>query len=138
MTNYIDYHQHLEKRLVQLGQELPGPMSGFARLHKKAVEAGALDAKTKELMALAIGIAVHCDGCIAYHTHDAVAAGATRAELLETIGVDNVMFETDFPHPTSLYPGVQEHLKDVLGGYDRTIQKKVLQDNAQRFYNLPF
>ena len=58
--------------------------------------------------------------------------------LLETIGVDNVMFETDFPHPTSLYPGVQEHLKDVLGGYDRTIQKKVLQDNAVRMYNLPF
>jgi predicted TIM-barrel fold metal-dependent hydrolase len=58
--------------------------------------------------------------------------------LLEIIGVDNVMFETDFPHPTSLYPGVQEHLKDVLGGYDRTIQKKVLQDNAVRLYNLPF
>jgi uncharacterized protein len=58
--------------------------------------------------------------------------------LLETIGVDNVMFETDFPHPTSLYPGVQEHLKDVLGGYDRTIQKKVLQDNAARMYRLPF
>ena len=58
--------------------------------------------------------------------------------LLETIGVDNVMFETDFPHPTSLYPGVQEHLKDVLGGYDRTIQKKVLQDNAVKMYNLPF
>lgn len=58
--------------------------------------------------------------------------------LLEIIGVDNVMFETDFPHPTSLYPGVQEHLKDVLGGYDRTVQKKVLQDNAVKLYNLPF
>jgi predicted TIM-barrel fold metal-dependent hydrolase len=56
--------------------------------------------------------------------------------LLETIGVDNVMFETDFPHPTSLYPGVQEHLKDVLGGYDHTIRKKVLQDNPARLYNL--
>ena len=58
--------------------------------------------------------------------------------LLETIGVDNVMFETDFPHPTSLYPGVQEHLVDVLGGYDFAVKKKVLQDNAVRFYNLPF
>ncbi|MDE2043466.1 MAG: amidohydrolase family protein, partial [Alphaproteobacteria bacterium] len=58
--------------------------------------------------------------------------------LLETIGVDNVMFETDFPHPTSLYPGVQAHLKDVLGGHSRAVQKKVLQDNAVRFYNLPF
>lgn len=58
--------------------------------------------------------------------------------LLETIGVDNVMFETDFPHPTSLYPGVQAHLVDVLGGYDREVQKKVLQDNAVKMYNLPF
>ena len=58
--------------------------------------------------------------------------------LLETIGVDNVMFETDFPHPTSLYPGVQAHLVDVLGGHSREVQKKVLQDNAVRMYNLPF
>lgn len=59
-------------------------------------------------------------------------------QLLETIGVDNVMFETDFPHPTSLYPGVQEHLKDVFAGYDKATAKKVLQDNPVRFYNLPF
>ena len=58
--------------------------------------------------------------------------------LLETIGVDNVLFETDFPHPTSLYPGVQAHLVDTLGGYDRTVQKKVLEDNAVKLYNLPF
>ncbi len=90
-TNYVEYHQHLEERLGQLGQELPGPMSGFARLHKKAVEEGVLNAKTKELMALAISIAVRCDGCIAYHVHDAVKAGATRAELLETIGVAILM-----------------------------------------------
>ena len=89
--NYPEYQKHLEERLTQLGQELPGPMSGFARLHRKAVEDGALGAKTKELMALAISIAVHCEGCIAYHTHDAVAAGATRQELLETIGVAILM-----------------------------------------------
>jgi predicted TIM-barrel fold metal-dependent hydrolase len=58
--------------------------------------------------------------------------------LLETIGVDNVMFETDFPHPTSLYPGVQAHIKNVLGGYSYEVKKKVLQDNASRFYKLPF
>ncbi|MCP5400329.1 MAG: amidohydrolase [Sphingomonas sp.] len=59
-------------------------------------------------------------------------------KLLETIGVDKVMFETDFPHPTSLYPGVQQHLVDVLGAYDFEVQKKVLQDNASALYNLPF
>ncbi len=89
--SYPDYYRHLEERLAQLGHELSGPMTGFARLHKKAVEDGALNARTKELMALAVSIAVHCEGCIAYHVHDALAAGATRQELLETIGVAVMM-----------------------------------------------
>ncbi len=58
--------------------------------------------------------------------------------LLETIGVDNVLFETDFPHPTSLYPGVQDHIMDTLGGYTHDVRKKVLQTNATKLYNLPF
>jgi len=90
-TDYIAYHQQLEERLTALGQELPGPLTGFARLHKKAIEDGALSRKTKELMALAVSVAMRCEGCIAYHTHDAIAAGATRPELLETIGVAILM-----------------------------------------------
>lgn len=91
ITDYVEEHKHLEERLAQLGQEIPGPMSGFARLHRKAVEDGALPAQVKEMMALAISIAVGCDGCIAYHVHDAVKAGATCQELLETIGVALLM-----------------------------------------------
>ena len=87
ITNYIELRQHLEDRLTQFGREMPGPMTGFARLRKKAVEDGALSAKVKEMMALAISIAVGCEGCIAYHVHDAIKAGATRPELLETISV---------------------------------------------------
>ena len=90
-TNYVLEHHHLEERLAQLGHELPGPMTGFARLHRKALEDGALAMKTKEMMALAISIVVGCDGCIAYHVHDAVKAGATRQELLETVGVALLM-----------------------------------------------
>jgi len=90
-TNYAETHKYLEERLAQLGSELPGPMTGFARLHKKAVEDGALSRKVKEMMALAISIVVGCEGCIAYHVHDAIAAGATRQELLETIGVGLLM-----------------------------------------------
>ena len=86
-TDYVEMHKSLEERLSQLGSEIPGPMTGFARLHKKAVEEGALSNKVKEMMALAISITVGCEGCIAYHVHDAVAAGATHQELLETIGV---------------------------------------------------
>jgi predicted TIM-barrel fold metal-dependent hydrolase len=59
-------------------------------------------------------------------------------KLLETLGVDKVLFETDFPHPTSLYPGVQEHLVKTLGGYDYAVKKKVLERNAVGLYNLPF
>ena len=90
-TDYLELRDHVEERLTQFGREMPGPMSGFARLHKKAVEDGALSAKVKELMALAISIAVGCEGCIAYHTHDAIQAGATRPELLETISVGVMM-----------------------------------------------
>jgi AhpD family alkylhydroperoxidase len=90
-TDYVEMHKSLEAQLTQLGSEIPGPMSGFARLHKKAIEEGALSSKVKELMALAISIVAGCEGCIAYHVHDAVAAGATRQELLETIGVGILM-----------------------------------------------
>jgi AhpD family alkylhydroperoxidase len=87
-TDYVEMHKSLEERLAQLGSEIPGPMTGFTRLHKKSIEEGALSSKVKELMALAIGMVV---GCIAYHVHDAVAAGATRQELLETISIGILM-----------------------------------------------
>src|SRR5512143_4048382 len=90
-TNYLELRQHLEDRLAQFGREMPGPMTGFARLHKKTIENGALSAKVKEMMALAVSIAIGCEGCIAYHVHDAIEAGATRPELLETIGVGVMM-----------------------------------------------
>lgn len=112
-ADYIAYHQHLEERLVQLGRELPGPMTGFARLHKKAIEDGALSRKTKELMALAISIAVRCEGCIAYHAHDAIAAGATRQELLETIGVAIMMGGG----PASMYAA---HALDAIEQFSAT------------------
>lgn len=58
--------------------------------------------------------------------------------MLEEIGFDRVMFETDYPHPTSLYPGVQDKLVKVLGDYDFATRKQVLQDNAFALYNLEF
>ena len=90
-TNYIEYYHHLEEGLARMGQELPGPMSGFARLHRKSIEDGALSRKVKEMMAVAISIVVGCEGCIAYHVHDAVEAGVTRAELLEAVSVGLMM-----------------------------------------------
>jgi len=86
-VDYIELRNHLDESLARLGKEIPGPMTGFARLHRKGVEDGALSGKVKELMALAISIVVGCEGCIAYHVQDAIQAGATRSELLETVGV---------------------------------------------------
>jgi AhpD family alkylhydroperoxidase len=88
---FPEYYNYLRGLLGKLGKELPGPMGGFAQLHKQAVADGALTAKVKELIALAIAVAVRCEGCIAFHTHDAVKAGASRQEVLEAIGVAVLM-----------------------------------------------
>lgn len=59
-------------------------------------------------------------------------------KLLDTLGADKVLFETDFPHPTSLYPGVQDHIMATLGGYGHETRRQVLETNAVKLYNLPF
>ncbi len=56
------------------------------------------------------------------------------ARLIECIGPDNVLFETDFPHPTCLYPHSTEHLRSVLGGLSEHVQRRVLHDNAAGLY----
>ena len=65
----------------------PEVMKGFSALAQAALKADALDTKTKELIALAIAIATRCDGCIAFHAEAAMKQGATRAEVLETMGM---------------------------------------------------
>ena len=65
----------------------PDIAKAFSALASAATTPGALPTKTKELIALAIGIAGRCDGCIGFHTAAAIRHGATRAEILETIDV---------------------------------------------------
>jgi len=67
-----------------LQEGAPAPMKAFGALSMTATASKALDTKTKELMALAIGIAVHCDGCVAYHAKMAHQHGASREEVVET------------------------------------------------------
>ena len=88
---YPELYDHLRSLMGKLAKESPGPFGAFSQLHHKSLAEGALNTKVKELMCLAIGIAVHCDGCIAYHTHDAMKAGATREEVIETIAVALMM-----------------------------------------------
>ncbi|KAA3644270.1 MAG: carboxymuconolactone decarboxylase family protein [Chloroflexi bacterium] len=66
-------------------------MGAFGRLHQNAVADSVLSAKVKELIALGIAITVRCDGCIAFHVHDSLKAGADHQEIMETIGVAVLM-----------------------------------------------
>lgn len=84
-------YAELSRRLGRMAAAAPAVMTGFRRLHGATQARGALEPRVKELMALAISIAVHCDGCITYHLHDALAAGATRDEVVETVGVAVMM-----------------------------------------------
>jgi len=89
--SYPDIHAHIQKLMGEIQREMPSVMEGFGKLHHAAVADGTLDPKTKELIALGIAISVRCEGCISFHVHDAVKAGATRPEIVETIGVAIMM-----------------------------------------------
>jgi AhpD family alkylhydroperoxidase len=73
--------------MARLRADIPDTMKGFGALAMSASKPGALDAKTKELIALAIGVVVHCDGCIGFHMKSLVRLGATRAEIEEALGM---------------------------------------------------
>ena len=68
-------------------QAVPDVAKAFSGLGQAATRPGALDPKIKELMALAIGITQGCEGCIGFHTQAAIRHGASRDEVLDTIGV---------------------------------------------------
>lgn len=84
---YKEITKDISSSLAKLRKEMPEVMSGFSALAQAASKEGALDKKTKELIALALGVAAHCDGCIGFHSQTLVKLGATRAELLETLGM---------------------------------------------------
>lgn len=77
--------------LVPLGRSLrqliPDVYQGYAALTSASMKAGAIDAKTKELIAIAVAVTLHCDGCMASHARNAALKGATREEVAEAIGV---------------------------------------------------
>jgi AhpD family alkylhydroperoxidase len=75
----------------QLRRSVPEVYRGFGELHDAAFAAGALDSRTKELIALAIAVVEGCDGCIASHAQAAARAGASRQQAAEAIGVTFLM-----------------------------------------------
>ncbi|MFN3459343.1 MAG: carboxymuconolactone decarboxylase family protein [Novosphingobium sp.] len=70
---------------VRLGA--PEVMKAFSAMAQAATAPGALDGRTKELIALAIAVAIRCDGCVAFHAKAALDHGATRDEVMEAMGM---------------------------------------------------
>ena len=79
--------QNINKALKSFRQSQAPVMQGFAQLSQAALADGAIDAKTKELIALAIGVTQKCSGCIGFHVQALHKLGATRAELDEMLGL---------------------------------------------------
>ena len=86
-TDWIKLTEDVSRSLRELRGGSPDVMKGFSAIAQAALSAKALDSKTKELVALAISVAIRCDDCIAFHTKAAVDRGATRDEVLETLGM---------------------------------------------------
>ncbi len=87
MKDYRQITADISANMRILRQDIPATMHGFSQLAQAAGKHDALDKKTKELIALAIGVSTRCDGCIGFHTEALVKLGVTRAEFEETLGM---------------------------------------------------
>lgn len=86
-TDWTEYLNSLSPGLKGLRGGQPDVMSGFSAIAKAALKPGALDAKNKELIALGISVATRCDDCIGFHMKAAIEKGASREEVMETMGM---------------------------------------------------
>jgi AhpD family alkylhydroperoxidase len=87
LPGYRELTQAVSSNLATLRSDLPDVMKAFGDLSRSATSAGSLDRKTKELIALALGVAARCDACIGFHVKSLVQLGATLAEVEETLAM---------------------------------------------------
>lgn len=87
MLNWNEYRKELMTRIGDLAKLSPDTLTGYKTLASTGAKTGHLDAKTRELIALAVAVTTRCDGCIAVHTAEAVKHGATKDEVAEALGV---------------------------------------------------
>jgi len=87
MLNWDQYRNELMGRLGELGESSPDTMKGYGLIANAGEKTQALDAKTRELIAIAVAVTTRCDGCIAIHAKEALAQGATKQEIVDALGV---------------------------------------------------
>ena len=85
--SFPDLIDDLNAAIGTLRAGAPEPMRAFSGLAREALKPGALDVRTKELIAIGIAVATRCDGCVGFHAKAAIKAGATREEVLETLSM---------------------------------------------------
>ena len=87
MNDWNEYREQLTLRLREISKLAPETKKGIASLGQAGEKTNHLDAKTRELISLAVAVTTRCDGCIAFHASEAKKAGATVEELSEALGV---------------------------------------------------
>jgi AhpD family alkylhydroperoxidase len=110
--SYVDITAEINRGILKLRRGVPDAMAGFSAMAKGALKAGALSELQKELIALAIGVAVHCDGCIGFHAKSLVRLGATREQLMEALAVAVYMGGG----PSLMYAAEAVHAYDEFSG----------------------
>jgi len=85
--SYKEITSEISRHIAVLRNDIPETMKGFSAMAGAATKPGALDRKTKELIALALGVAAHCDGCIGFHMQALIRLGTSRAEIEEALGM---------------------------------------------------
>src|SRR5215470_11344909 len=87
MLDWNEYRNQVLARVGEIGKLSPDTIKGYMALGGAGAKTGHLDAKTRELIALAVAISLRCDGCITVHTAAAKKLGATKEEIAEALGV---------------------------------------------------
>ena len=87
MHDWNTYRQQVIAGVGELSKLSPDTVRGYGTLGGAGAKTGHLDAKTRELIALAVAISLRCDGCITVHAEAARKLGATKEEIAEALGV---------------------------------------------------
>ena len=75
MLDWNQYHKEIGSRLGELMKLSPDTVRGYRMLGDANAKTGHSDARTRELISLAVAVTTHCDGCIVVHTDAALKAG---------------------------------------------------------------
>jgi AhpD family alkylhydroperoxidase len=87
MLDWNEYQKQLTTTIGDLARTSPDIARGYRTLSEAGAKSGHLDAKTRELIAIAVAVTLRCDGCITTHTDAAAKQGATKEEVVEALGV---------------------------------------------------